>query len=490
MKTLQQLITGLTIRQAIGSTGVSINSVAFDSRCVGEGSLFVAVAGTRTDGHDYIGKAISQGAVAVICQQVPEHLRESATFILTDNSAEALGQVAAVFYDHPSKDLKIIGVTGTNGKTTTVFLLHQLYSKLGFACGLLSTIENRIGSQQLASTHTTADALQINDNLRRMADAGCGYCFMEISSHAAEQHRTAGLQLHGLIFTNITHDHLDYHLTFDNYLKAKKKLFDQLSAAAFALINSDDRNGAVMLQNTCAHKATYSLKKPSDYKGKILENLFEGLFLRIGQHDIYTRLTGAFNAYNLLGTFGAAMLDGQPEEDVLVILSELHPAEGRFQVVPSVSGIVAIVDYAHTPDALSNVLQTIQATRQGGEHLITVVGAGGNRDRTKRPLMAQVVSRMSDRVILTSDNPRDEDPMEIINEMEAGVAAAHRRKIVKIADRRQAIKTACMIALKGDIILVAGKGHETYQEIKGQRHHFDDREVLSEFLNHENEIIK
>jgi UDP-N-acetylmuramoyl-L-alanyl-D-glutamate--2,6-diaminopimelate ligase len=490
MKTLQQLITGIKIRQTIGSTDLSINSVAFDSRSVEAGGLFVAVAGTRTDGHQYIEKAISQGAVAVICQQVPDHLRESATFILTDNSAEALGHVAAAFYDHPSQDLKIIGVTGTNGKTTTVFLLHQLYSKLGFACGLLSTIENRIGNQRNASTHTTADALQINANLRQMADAGCEYCFMEISSHAAEQHRTAGLHIHGLIFTNITHDHLDYHLTFDNYLKAKKKLFDQLPADAFALVNSDDRNGSVMLQNTRAQKATYSLKSPSDYKGKILENLFEGLFLRVGKHDIYTRLTGAFNAYNLMGTYGAAMLDSQPEEKVLVILSELQPAEGRFQVVPSASGIVAIVDYAHTPDALTNVLQTIHATRQGGEHLITVVGAGGNRDRTKRPVMAQVVSRMSDRVILTSDNPRDEDPMEIINEMEAGVAKADRRKTVKISDRREAIKTACMIAIKGDIILVAGKGHETYQEINGQRHHFDDREVLEEYLNNENEIIK
>lgn len=490
MKTLQQLITGITIRQTIGRSDVSINSVTFDSRAVGEGSLFVAVKGTRADGHQFIEKAISQGAVAVICQQVPEHLRDSATFLLVDNSAEALGHVSAAFFDHPSRDLNIIGVTGTNGKSTTVFLLYQLYSKLGFACGLLSTIENRIGSQRLVSTHTTADAVQINANLRQMADAGCEYCFMEISSHAAEQHRTAGLRIHGLIFTNITHDHLDYHLTFDNYLKAKKKLFDLLPPTAFALVNSDDRNGAVMLQNTRAHKATYSLKSPSDYKGKILENLFEGLFLRIGQHDIYTRLTGAFNAYNLLATYGAAMLDRQSEEDVLVILSELQPAEGRFQVVPSASGIVAIVDYAHSPDALSNVLQTIQATRQGGEHLITVVGAGGNRDRTKRPEMARVVSRMSDRVIITSDNPRDEDPQAIIDEMEAGVELANRRKTVKIVDRREAIKTACMIALKGDIILVAGKGHETYQEIKGRRHHFDDREVLREFLNNENEIIK
>jgi UDP-N-acetylmuramoyl-L-alanyl-D-glutamate--2,6-diaminopimelate ligase len=490
MKTLQQLITGIPIRQTIGRSDVSINSIAFDSRTVGEGSLFVAVAGTRADGHQYIEKAISQGAVAVICHQIPEHLRESATFLLVDNSAEALGHVAAAFFDHPSSDLKIIGVTGTNGKSTTVFLLYQLYSKLGFSCGLLSTIENRIGSQRMASTHTTADAVQINTNLRRMADAGCEYCFMEISSHAAEQHRTSGLRIRGLIFTNITHDHLDYHLTFDNYLKAKKKLFDMLPSSAFALANSDDRNSAVMLQNTCAQKATYSLKSPSDYKGKILENLFEGLFLRIGQHDIYTRLTGAFNAYNLLATYGAAMLDGQPEEDTLVILSELQPAEGRFQVVPSASGIVAIVDYAHSPDALSNVLQTIQATRQGGEHLITVVGAGGNRDRTKRPEMARVVSRMSDRVILTSDNPRDEDPQAIIDEMEAGVEIANRRKTVKIVDRREAIKTACMIALKGDIILVAGKGHETYQEIKGHRHHFDDREVLSKFLNNDNKIIK
>jgi UDP-N-acetylmuramoyl-L-alanyl-D-glutamate--2,6-diaminopimelate ligase len=490
MKTLQHLITGISIRQTIGSTDATINSITFDSRAVGQGSLFVAISGTRSDGHDFIEKAISLGAVAVICQQMPDHLRESATFIIVENSAEALGHVAATFYNHPSQDLKIIGVTGTNGKTTTVFLLHQLYSKLGFACGLLSTIENRIGSQQIAPTHTTADALQINANLRQMANAGCEYCFMEISSHAAEQNRTAGLHIHGLIFTNITHDHLDYHLTFDNYIKAKKKLFDQLLPTAFALVNSDDRNGAVMLQNTRAQKATYSLKSLSDYKGKILENFFEGLYLRIGQHDIYTRLTGAFNAYNLLATYGAAMLDGQMEDEVLMILSELLPAEGRFQVVPCNSGIIAIVDYAHTPDALSNVLQTIQATRQGGEHLITVVGAGGNRDRTKRPVMAQVVSRMSDRVILTSDNPREEDPLEIIDEMEAGVAIADRPKTVKIADRREAIKTACMIALKGDIILVAGKGHETYQEIKGRRHHFDDREVLSEFLNNENEIIK
>jgi UDP-N-acetylmuramoyl-L-alanyl-D-glutamate--2,6-diaminopimelate ligase len=483
VKSLTHILSGVKVLKISGSTDVSINKITFDSRNVEQGDLFVAVKGTRVDGHQFIDTALERKASVIVCEEWPSVLNNNVTYIQVENSAKALGLMASAFYDHPSRDMKVIGITGTNGKTTTVFLLYQLYRMLGYKAGLLSTIENRIGDTVIKSTHTTADAVQINQNLAAMADAGCDYCFMEISSHAIEQERTAGLKIHGAIFSNITHDHLDYHGTFDKYIKAKKKLFDELPEEAFALVNTDDKHAGVMLQNSLAKKSSYSLKNVSDFKGKILENLFEGLHLRINRTDVWTRLVGSFNAYNIMAVYATACLDGQKPEEVLINISRLEPVEGRFEVVPSKAEITAVVDYAHTPDALQNVLATITNVRSGSEHLLTIVGAGGNRDKEKRPKLAQVACQYSDRVILTSDNPRDEDPEEIIKDMDAGLDSDGRRKTVKITDRREAIKTACMISVKGDIILVAGKGHETYQEVKGVRHHFDDREVLRECLN-------
>lgn len=483
MKKLNNILVDVKILRAIGSTNLLFSKIVFDSRKVEKDDVFVAIKGTQANGHKFIDTAIDKGATAIICESIPEHPNAYTTFIVVENSSYALGQMASAFYNHPSRQLKVIGVTGTNGKSSIVFLLYHLYKSLGYKAGLLSTIENRIGNVVIKSTHTTADALQIAENLRNMVDAGCDYCFMEISSHAIDQDRIASLQITGAIFTNITHDHLDYHLTFDNYIKAKKKFFDQLPKEAFALINADDKHGIIMLQNTKAKKATYSLKTISDFKGKVLENLFEGLQLRINQKDIWTQLVGIFNAYNLMAAFGCAMLDGQDSDEVMLQLSTLNPVEGRFQVIHSHSGVIAIVDYAHTPDALKNVLQTINAVRTGNEHLITIIGAGGNRDKEKRPLLAKIACEYSQRVILTSDNPRNEDPETIIMEMEKGVDVLCKRKTVIITNRKEAIKTATMISVKGDIILVAGKGHETYQEINGIRHHFDDREVLLECLN-------
>lgn len=466
-----------------GATDIEIGRPVFDSRKVTRGDLFVAVKGTRVDGHTFISDAVNKGAAAVICEEAPKDISGRVTIIRVKNSAIALGQAASVFFDHPSRKLKVIGVTGTNGKTSTVFFLHQLFSLLGFKAGLLSTIQNRIGDSTLASTHTTADALQINENLSKMADAGCDYCFMEISSHAIDQERIAGLKIHGAVFTNITHDHLDYHKSFSNYIKAKKKLFDELPSDAFALVNSDDRNAQVMLQNCKARKATYSLKSPSDFKGKIISNMFEGLHLQIEGTEIWCRLVGSFNAYNLMAVYGVARMEGFDNVEILQALSSIAPVEGRFEVLRTMKGVTIIVDYAHTPDALKNVLETINAARPGNEHVITLIGAGGDRDRQKRPLLAKVACELSDRVILTSDNPRSEDPDTIIAEMENGLDAEMKKKSAKIPDRREAIKTACMIACMSDIILIAGKGHETYQEIKGVKHHFDDREVVKEFLD-------
>jgi UDP-N-acetylmuramoyl-L-alanyl-D-glutamate--2,6-diaminopimelate ligase len=476
-------LTNVKVSEVSGSLELSIEGINFDSRLVARGDVFVAVAGVHVDGHQYIGAAIEKGAVAVVCQNIPEGFGGVATFIKVADPGEALGLMASVFFEEPSSKMKVVGVTGTNGKTTTVFLLYQLFNALGYKSGLLSTIENRIGNQIIKSSHTTADALQINQNLKMMADQGCEYCFMEVSSHAIDQNRIAGLKFHGAVFTNITHDHLDYHLTFENYIKAKKKFFDLLPATAFALVNTDDKNGMVMLQNTSAKKVTSAIKSVADFKAKIIENRFDGLELRINGKDIWSKLVGTFNAYNLLAAYSVAILDGQEEEEVLTALSGLNPVEGRFQVVPSNNGIVAIVDYAHTPDALKNVLQTINDVRDGDEQIITIIGAGGDRDKLKRPVLAKVACQMSDKVILTADNPRTEDPEIILDEMEAGLDVILKRKAVRISNRREAIKTACMIAVKGDIILVAGKGHETYQEIKGVRHHFDDREILTEFLN-------
>lgn len=482
MKKLDDILSEVNILESTGDNGIMVNKITFDSRAVKPGDLFVAVKGTQVDGHNFIQKAVESGAVAVVCEELPPDTTGPAVFLRVENSAKALGLIASAFYGHPSRELKIIGITGTNGKTTTVFLLYQLYKLLGYRAGLLSTIENRIGDTVIKSTHTTADAVQINKNLSVMADAGCDYCFMEISSHAIEQERIAGLKIAGAIFSNITHDHLDYHGTFDNYIKAKKKLFDELPEDAFALVNNDDKHAAVMLQNTRAQKASYSLKNVSDFKGKILENLFEGLHMRINRKDVWTRLVGSFNAYNVMAVYAAACLEGRNPEEILLNISRLLPVEGRFEVVQAKSDIVAIVDYAHTPDALKNVLTTINNVRSGSEHLLTIIGAGGNRDKEKRPLLARIACKYSDKVIFTSDNPRFEDPEQIILDMEAGLDNDERRKTVKITNRKEAIKTACMICVKGDIILVAGKGHETYQEVKGRRHHFDDREILKECL--------
>ena len=483
MKKLKDILADLSILELSGDEDVLVSKITFDSREVEHGDLFVAISGTRVDGHNFIDIAIDKGATVIVCERIPESFPEKITCIKVENSAKALGLMASAHYGHPSGKLKVIGITGTNGKTTTVSLLYKLFKSLGYEAGMLSTIENRIGNTIIKSTHTTADAIQINRNIDAMVDAGCDYCFMEISSHAIDQERTSGLQIYGAIFSNITHDHLDYHETFDNYIKAKKKLFDELPKEAFALVNSDDKHANVMLQNSRARKLTYSLKNVSDFKGKILENLFEGLQIRINNNDVWTKLVGTFNAYNLMAVYATAIIDGQNREDVLLHISKLDPVEGRFQVVPNNSGIVAIVDYAHTPDALNNVLLTINNVRQGNEHLLTIVGAGGNRDKAKRPQLAHIACKYSDRVILTSDNPRNEKPEDIIRDVERGLNGDDKRKTVKITDRREAIKTAAMISVKGDIILVAGKGHETYQEINEVRHHFDDREILMECLN-------
>lgn len=482
-RNLTDIIKGVEALKIEGKSDLQINNLVFDSRKAGTGDLFVAVKGVHVDGHQYIQEVIEKGVAAVICEEMPDITHSNVTCIRVANSALALAKAASVIYDHPSQKLKVIGITGTNGKTSTVFFLYHLFKALGYKVGLLSTIENLIGDQRIASTHTTADAIQINENLHKMVEQGCDYCFMEMSSHAIDQERIAGLNIHGAVFTNITHDHLDYHQTFDKYIKAKKKLFDQLKPGAFALVNTDDRNGAVMLQNTAARKMTYSLKSPSDFKARIIENRFEGLQLQIDHHELHCRLVGSFNAYNLMAVYGAARIEGFEAQEILPEISKLSPVEGRFQVIRSAKGIVAIVDYAHTPDALKNVLQTINAVRTGNEQLITLIGAGGDRDKLKRPVLAKVACQLSNKVILTSDNPRSENPDEIIAEMDAGLDAELRKKAVKIPDRREAIKTACMISCNGDIILVAGKGHETYQEIQGVKYHFDDREILNEILN-------
>jgi UDP-N-acetylmuramoyl-L-alanyl-D-glutamate--2,6-diaminopimelate ligase len=414
------------------------------------------------------------------------NMPENIVFIKVRNSAVALGQAASAWYDHPSTKLKVIGITGTNGKTSTVFLLYHLFKGLGFKTGLLSTIENRIGDEKVASTHTTADSIQINKNLAKMIESGCHYCFMELSSHAIDQERIAGLKISGAIFSNISHDHLDYHVTLDNYIKAKKKLFDELPTDAFVLVNADDSHSKIMLQNCVARKFNYSLKSPSDYKGRILENSFDGLLLRIDNQEVWCRLVGSFNAYNLLATFAVARIEGFQNHEVLPLLSLLAPVEGRFQIIRSKAGITVIVDYAHTPDALKNVLKTINEVRSGKEKLITIIGAGGDRDRLKRPLLAKIACRLSNRVILTSDNPRTEKPEMIIDDMEAGLDRDMKKKTIRITDRLEAIKTAIMISLKDDIILIAGKGHETYQEVNGVKSHFDDREIAVEYLNNLN----
>jgi len=461
---------------------VDVKGICFDSRKVRPGYLFVAVKGTQSDGHAFIEKSVADGAIAIIAEKLPESISDKITYVTVKDSAKALGIVAANFYGNPSAKIKLIGVTGTNGKTTVATLLFKLFTSLGYRCGMLSTVVNRIVDKDIAATHTTPDPIQINELLVKMLEEKCTHCFMEVSSHAAAQGRIEGLQYTGALFTNITHDHLDYHHTFESYIRAKKIFFDGLSAEAFALVNVDDKRGMVMLQNCKAKKQTYGLKKMADFKGKIITNSIEGLELEIGDRNVWFKLIGDFNAYNLLAVYGTACLLGEDPELVLMRLSALTGASGRFELVMPGSKFTAIVDYAHTPDALKNVLETIEHFRSGSEQVIAVVGCGGDRDRTKRPLMAAIACKYSNKVIFTSDNPRSEDPMEIIREMQKGVGPSEAKKTLVMVDREEAIKTACMMAKEKDIILVAGKGHENYQEIKGVKHPFDDKEVLTRML--------
>ncbi|MCW3788401.1 UDP-N-acetylmuramoyl-L-alanyl-D-glutamate--2,6-diaminopimelate ligase [Plebeiibacterium sediminum] len=470
------------VKELKGNSEVAFNEIVFDSRQAVEGTLFVAVKGVHVDGHNYISKAIVSGCNAIVCEHLPEEEYENIPFIVVEDSAKALGEIASGFYGNPSEELELVGVTGTNGKTTIATLLYELFRGMGFESGLFSTVANFIGAEKLPSTHTTPDPVALNKIMRQMVDAGCRYCFMEVSSHAIDQQRIAGLKYKGGIFTNLTHDHLDYHKTFDAYIKAKKKFFDHLSKNAFALVNTDDKNGLVMVQNCKADIKTYSVRSMADFKAKIIESMFEGMQLMINNSEVWTPFIGRFNAQNLLAVYGAAISLGQPHDEVLLSLSRLHSVDGRFQTIRSANGITAVVDYAHTPDALKNVIETINQIRQFGQELITVVGAGGDRDKTKRPEMAKVSVLGSTRVILTSDNPRSENPQAIIDDMMEGVEFKNRIKVVSIADRKEAIKTAVMLCKRGDIILVAGKGHEDYQEINGVKHHFDDREVIKEIF--------
>ncbi len=481
MAALEHILYTVRTTGLHGSTGTEVKGLTMDSRQVAAGYAFIAVRGVHVDGHQFIEAAIDQGATAVVCEEMPEWLYDHVTYVRVEDSTQACGVMAANFYGHPSRRLQLVGVTGTNGKTTIATLLFGLFRALGHSCGLLSTVHNRIDEEVLPATHTTPDAIQLQALLARMADHGCSHVFMEVSSHAIHQQRIAGLEFRGGIFSNITHDHLDYHKTFDEYIRVKKSFFDQLPPAAFALTNADDRRGAVMLQNTGARKASYGLKGQADFKGRILENLLTGLVMSVDGEEVHFRLVGEFNAYNLLAAYGAACLLGMERREALLPLSNLTGAEGRFDGQRSpVRGIMGIVDYAHTPDALLNVLATIQNLRREQEQIITVVGCGGDRDKAKRPLMAEVAARHSDRVILTSDNPRGEDPMDILREMEAGIPPDMKRRALTIPDRREAIKAACSFAGDGDIVLVAGKGHEKYQEIAGQRYPFDDKAVLRE----------
>ncbi len=478
MRKLDDILVNVDIVSVTGETGRDILSVEFDSRKVSEGALFVAVKGYVADGHEYIADAIRSGAVAVICEIMPENPDDNICWIKAADSARALGQVASNFFGNPSSSLKLVGVTGTNGKTTIATLLYNMFTGLGYKSGLFSTVCNYVGNREYPATHTTPDPVKLNSLLAGMVEAGCDYAFMEVSSHASDQQRIAGLTFAGGVFTNLTHDHLDYHKTFDNYLAAKKKFFDGLPANAFALVNADDRNGMVMLQNCNAARYTFSVRSMADFRCNIIEQGFEGMQLRISDTDVWTRFVGDFNASNLLAVYAVSVLLGASHNEILTVLSDLHPVAGRLEVIKSPGGVSGIVDYAHTPDALVNVIDTINKIREDNVKLITVVGAGGDRDRTKRPKMAAISAEGSSRVILTSDNPRTEDPEKILDDMETGLSPDLKNKVVRISDRRSAIKTAVMMAEKGDVILVAGKGHETYQDIMGVRYHFDDREEL------------
>lgn len=480
---LRNLIGTLEAPVIIGADDVDILSIQSDSRQVSDGTLFVAVRGTTVDGHTYIEGAIEKGATAIVCEEVPACCEGKCTFIVVKDSALALGQLVSRWYDDPSKKLILVGVTGTNGKTTIATLLYEMFRKMGHKVGLLSTVCNYIDGEAIPTEHTTPDPLTLHALMARMVEAGCEYAFMEVSSHSIDQRRISGLVFDGGIFTNLTRDHLDYHKTVENYLKAKKKFFDDLPANAFALTNADDKSGLVMLQNTAAKKLTYSLRTLADFKGKILESHFEGTDLLVNGREVSVRFVGRFNAYNLLAVYGAAVSLGKDPEEVLIVLSTLHSVSGRFETIQSPLGYTAIVDYAHTPDALTNVLNGIHEVLEGKGRIITVVGAGGNRDKGKRPLMAKEAVKWSDQVILTSDNPRFEEPDDIINDMVAGLSKSDLERTLCITDRAQAIKTATMLAKKGDVILVAGKGHEDYQDVKGVKSHFDDREKLREIFN-------
>jgi len=483
LKKLSDILYKVSTTALSGNTSIDISDVQIDSRKVQKGSLFVAVKGVAVDGHQYINKAIELGASAIVCELMPSSLAEGVTYVQTSNSAEAAGVIAHNFYDQPTTKLKLVGVTGTNGKTTIATLLYKLFSCLGYKCGLLSTVENQIAGKVIPSTHTTPDAVSLNALLKQMVEEGCEYAFMEVSSHAIDQRRIAGLEFVGALFSNITHDHLDYHKTFDEYIKAKKAFFDALPSSAFAITNVDDKRGHVMLQNSAAKKYSYSLKTVADFKGKILENSLTGLIMTVNDQEVIFRLIGEFNAYNLLAVYGAAICLGENKEQVLQCLSNTTGAEGRFDyVISEKDRVIGIVDYAHTPDALQNVLSTIKKLKHGNEQLSTVVGCGGDRDRTKRPIMGEVACTYSDKAIFTSDNPRSEDPQQILQEMEAGLSSAAKRKYISIVDRKQAIKAAVNMAGPDDIVLIAGKGHEKYQEISGVKHHFDDKEVLNEMF--------
>lgn len=482
MKILNKILYGVSLQSIAGNTDIEVNNLVFDSRKVSSGDVFVAIKGTQVDGHSFIAAVVEKSPAAIVCEVLPEELTAGITYVQVADSAEALGIMATNFFENPSEKIKVIGVTGTNGKTSIATLLYNLFTEAGYKSGLLSTIANRIGGEELAATHTTADAIQINRNLVEMVEADCEYCFMEVSSHALVQHRVTGISFTGAIFTNISHDHLDYHKTFDEYIKAKKILFDILPKLAFALVNIDDKRGKVMLQNTKASKHYYALKSAAEFKAKIITNNLSGLELDIDGMQVLFRIFGTFNAYNLLAVYGAARLLGLDSTEVLTLMSNLQSAPGRLEQVYNELGITALVDYAHTPDALTKVLETINEFRSGNEQLITVIGCGGDRDKEKRPLMSAAACAMSEKVILTSDNPRSEDPEKILDDMMTGVSPSNRRKALRITEREEAIRTACMLAGEKDIILVVGKGHENYQEINGERFPFDDREVLMKIL--------
>lgn len=481
MKT-EEILKGIEVISLTGEMNVIISNIEFDSRKVTNGSLFVAVKGYKSDGHEFINTAVASGAVAVICETLPENRDKKICWIQTSDSAKALGQAASNFFGNPSSSIKLVGVTGTNGKTTIATLLYKMFLRLAYKCGLFSTVCNYINDKEFPATHTTPDPVQLNSLLATMVSEGCDYAFMEVSSHSADQQRIAGLDFVGGIFTNLTHDHLDYHKTFDNYLAAKKRFFDSLPTGSFALVNADDRNGRVMLQNCKARPFTFSVRGMADYRCSIIEQGFEGMGLKIQGEEVWTRFIGDFNASNLLAVYAASELLGANKKEILTNLSDLHSVAGRLEVVKTDNGISGLVDYAHTPDALLNVIDTLNKIRQGGVQIITVVGAGGDRDKTKRPKMAAISAEGSTIVILTSDNPRTEDPEKILDDMQAGITSDLKRKTLRITDRREAIKTAVMLANKGDVILVAGKGHETYQEINGVKQHFDDREELKNAL--------